>query len=188
MTEEEKKKEKIKLPHWIAGPVIVFIASLIFMIAIFLLISGAPRVDYESIDSNVVILTGDSGQTVSDSITMLIKPNNNLIDVINVSGFFYENVFNETIGLYEVEELSDEQYSKLFLQVRLNGSEEVYDIGIFKDKSLIVSSFKVPFLPTKNNTEIKFTFTYDFPSVGCSCNSKSCTYIFKPKLRFGFIE
>lgn len=166
--------------------IVVTLASVIFALVVILTIQNAPKIDYNFVDKEVVVLEGDSSQTVSDSINIVLYPYGNRVDLINVTGFLYTLDFNRTTGVYDVNELPTEVYNGISLVVNVDGKN--YDVGSFTNETLIFSFFKADFLPVYNMTEINFTFSYHFPAVTCHCQDQHYKYVFKPNFRFAHIE
>ena len=155
-----------------------------------IIIISSPKPEYQILGKNVAILSGESGQTTSDYVIVLLKPNSKIINNITVSGFFFENVFNTTTGTYDIKEI--DEYSKLSLKVSLNDSYFAYNIGSFVNQSITLTVYNTGFLPIINTSAIKFSFFYTFPKVyylfSKPIYNVTMTYVFKPSFKFGYEE
>jgi len=181
--------EKKKPPKWLYAPIVALLISTNLFICMIIIISS-PKPEYQILGKNVAILSGESGQTVSDYVIVLLKPNSKIINNITVSGFFFENVFNTTTGTYDIKEV--DEYSKLFLKVSLNDSYFAYNVGSFVNQSLTLTVYNTGFLPIINTSAIKFSFFYTFPKVyylfSKPTYNVTMIYVFKPSFKFGYEE
>jgi hypothetical protein len=181
MPEEKKSK-------WMYGPVVVLFLSTIFLICTIIIISSPPKPAYQVLGDSIIILSGESGQTAHDSIIILLKPNSSKITNINVSGVFFENIFNTTTGFYNAIELSDDVYSRLFLKVSLNDTIFAYNVGTMDNHYITLTTSNTGFLPITDMSVVKFNFSYTFPKVYYLFSKPTynitTTYVFKPTFRF----
>jgi len=141
-----------------------------------------PNPEFKIIEGEQVTLSGMSGETSRNESVLLIKPNNNPVDVLNVSGKLYERQEDGSLVV-----LNKSFYDNLVLSIEHNVTEKTF-VGTFDEGYVIVSSVNSDIFPVKKTTEINLYFSYHFPDVqGCKCKRFFCEYVFIPKVRIGYI-
>jgi len=172
----------MKLNKYRKIQLILIIGFFVGVILILFSVYMNPNPEFKIIEGKQITLSGMSGETSRNESILLIKPHNNPIDVLNVSGKLYERQEDGSLVA-----LNKSFYDNLVLSIEHNVTEKTF-VGTFDEGYVIVSSFNSDIFPVKKNIEMKLYFSYHFPDVaGCPCNRFFCEYVFVPNVRIGYI-
>jgi len=174
----ETKKENGKKWKYITIFVLAVVLSVIAFAMVMIGTTPKPKI---TLSNERILFEGDSGQTPTTKIQLNINTKGSQIDVFNISGNLYQWVFDYENVTYVKQDLPIEYYKNLYIYIDNNTKLD------FSRGYVVLNPFNTNVLPIVKNTDLNITFGYGFPSVGCSCNSKHCMYIFEINIREGFI-
>jgi len=168
---------------WKQKAIVVLAVMLAFMAFVMILIGTSPHPKLNWNNGRLVLLEGNSEETITNTITVKIQPDGSRIDVLNISGRLYYWEFNRSSLLYEDINVSKDMYKNLFVSIGINGSEYKTELGNLQDGYVKGDIFTCNCLPILNDIELKLYCTYHFPT-----GEQKYQYIFKPEIRRGYIQ